>query len=294
MKTNTPRIAIRVFTLAALAVLASSPSTRTIAGPKLTKPASSAEPTQARLAESCGKLPLSFEANKGQTDPRVNFLSRGSGYTLFLTGDEAVLSLRSQKSGVRSQKSGGRPSSLVRRHSQRTRGSVQGTKDKGPGTNDVLRMKLVGANQAAEVTALEELPGKSNYFIGNDPKKWRTDVPTYGKVKYQGVYPGIDLVYYGNQRQLEYDFVVAPGADPKAITLAIENRNSKIETRQSKIENRKSKIDSSGDLVVEAEDGEIRLHKPVVYQPAADAANPKSEIQNRKLLEGRYVLTADN
>jgi len=163
-------------------------------------------------------------------------------------------------------------------------------------------MKLVGANQAAKVTALEELPGKTNYFVGNDPKRWRTDVPTYGKVKYEGVYPGIDLIYYGNQRQLEYDFVVAPGADPKAITLEIENRNSKIEARQSKIQKpilsaakgRKSKIDSNGDLVVEAEGGEVRFHKPVVYQPIVDAANPKSKIQNRKLLDGRYILTADN
>src|SRR6266699_4217345 len=105
MKTSTLRIAILVFTLASLAVFAWKPTTRTIAGPKLTKPASSAEPTQARLAESYGKLPLSFEANRGQTDPRVKFLSRGSGYTLFLTGDEAVLSLRSQKPEVRSQKS---------------------------------------------------------------------------------------------------------------------------------------------------------------------------------------------
>src|SRR5436190_21102622 len=124
MKTNTPRIAIRVFTLAALVVLASSPSTRTIAGSKLIKPASSAEATQARLAASYGKLPLSFEANRGQTDRRVKFLSRGSGYTLFLTGGDAVLSLRSQKSGVRRQKSGGGPSSLVTRHTQRTRGSA--------------------------------------------------------------------------------------------------------------------------------------------------------------------------
>src|SRR5207249_8801556 len=208
---------------------------------------------------------------------------------------------RSQKSEVRSQKHEGRPWSLVPGHLQRTRDSAQKTKDKGLGTSDVLRMKLVGANQAARVTALDELPGKSNYFVGNDPKKWRTDVPTYGKVKYEGVYPGIDLIYYGNQRQLEYDFVVAPGADPKAITLEIENRNSKIEARQSKIQkpvlsaakDRKSKIDSNGDLVVEAEGGEVRFHKPVVYQPTVDAANPKSKIQNRKLLDGRYILTAD-
>src|SRR5207249_419733 len=149
MKTSTLRIAILVCTLASLAVFAWKPTARTMAGPKLAKPASSAEATQARLVGSYGKLPLSFEANQGQTDSQVKFLSRGSGYTLFLTGDEAVLSLRSQKPEARSQKQEGRPSSLVPRHSQRTRGSAQGTKDKGPRTTDVLRMKLVGANRAA-------------------------------------------------------------------------------------------------------------------------------------------------
>jgi hypothetical protein len=84
-------------------------------------------------------------------------------------------------------------------------------------------MKRVGVNPRAAVTGAEELPGKANYFIGNDPKKWRTNVPTYAQVKYQNVYPGIDLVYYGNQGgQLEDDFVVAPGADPSAIKLDIE------------------------------------------------------------------------
>src|SRR5437879_7867608 len=275
MKTNTLRIATLVFTLASVAVFAWKPTTRTIAGPKLTKPARSAEATQARLAENYGKVPLSFQDNQGQTDPRVRLISRGNGYTLFLTGDEAVLALRSRQSSVVSQ--------------------LHKTTDHGLRTTETLRMKLVGANRAAKVTALGELPGKSNYFIGNDPKKWRTDVPTYGKVKYAGVYPGIDLVYYGNQRQLEYDFVVAPGADPKAIALKIENGKSKLEARQSKIQKpvlsaakgRKSKIDSNGDLVVQAEGGEVRFHKPVVYQPTVDAANPKSKIQNRKLLDGR-------
>src|SRR5437764_12808116 len=116
MKTRTLRIAILAFTLASLAALAWKPTTRTIAGPKLTKPASSAEATQARLVGSYGKLPLSFEANQGQTDPRVKFLSRGKGYTLFLTGDEAVLSLRSQKPEVRRQKHEERPWSLVAGH----------------------------------------------------------------------------------------------------------------------------------------------------------------------------------
>jgi hypothetical protein len=82
-------------------------------------------------------------------------------------------------------------------------------------------MKLLGANTAARGVGLDELPGKSNYFIGNDPKKWRTNGPTYARVRYEVVYPGVDLVYYGNQGRLEYDFVVAPGADPGAIRLAI-------------------------------------------------------------------------
>ena len=85
-----------------------------------------------------------------------------------------------------------------------------------------LRMKLVGANPNAVATGGDELPGKTNYFIGNNPKKWRTNVPTYAKVKYKGVYPGIDLVYYGNQGgRLEYDFVVAPGANPNVIAFDV-------------------------------------------------------------------------
>jgi hypothetical protein len=173
-------------------------------------------------AENYGKLPLGFEANQGQTDSRVKFLSRGRGYSLFLTGDEAVLTLKKpsvvsgqssvgkwQKPGVRSQESA-------------ATGSHRAT-DHGPWTTDaVLRLRLVGANAGAKVEGAEELPGKSNYFIGNDPKKWRTNVPNYAQVKYHNVYPGVDLVYYGTQGgQLEYDFVVAPDADPRAIRLAL-------------------------------------------------------------------------
>ena len=114
-------------------------------------------------------------------------------------------------------------------------------------------MKLVNANPAAKVTGIDELPGKSNYFIGNDPKKWRTNVPTYAKVKYEGIYPGIDLVYYGNQRQLEYDFVVAPGADPRLIQFDVRGA-------------KRIRRDEGGDLVLKMDEGEIRWHKPVVYQ----------------------------
>ncbi len=118
--------------------------------------------TKARVAANYGKLPLIFEANRGQTDGRVKFLSRGPGYTLFLTPGEAVLSLR-------------------------------GTDGKG----HALRVKLLGAEAEPKMTGLARLPGVSNYFIGRDRSKWQTGVPHFAKVGYEGVYPGIDLVFYG-------------------------------------------------------------------------------------------------
>ena len=194
--------------------------------------------TQGKILESYGKLPLSFEANQGQTDAKVKFLSRGSGYTLFLTGDEAVFSLRGSKAKAE--------------HIACSRPQLHPTAV-APTTNAVLRMKLVKANPAAKVTGADELPGKSNYFIGNDPKKWRTNVPTYAKVKYEGIYPGIDLVYYGNQRQLEYDFVVAPGADPHRIQFDV--RGAKSISR-----------DEHGDLVLSDGDRRSSVAQAVVYQ----------------------------
>src|SRR5437879_7690839 len=116
-----------------------------------------------------------------------------------------------------------------------------------------LRMSLVGAARQPRVSGLEEQPGKANYFIGKDPAKWRTNIPTYARVHYREVYPGIDLVYYGNQRQLEYDFVVAPGADPKKIVLGFKGTD-------------KLEIDAQGELALHVAGGEIHQHKPVIYQ----------------------------
>src|SRR5437016_160104 len=161
--------------------------------------------TKPQVLAAYGKLPLSFEANQGQTDPQVRFLSRGSGYTLFLTPTEAVLTLTKADAHAKRRISG--EATLVE-------------PEKRAAT--VLRMKLLGANPTPSVTGVEELPGRSNYFIGNDSKKWRANVPTYAKVEYRDVYPGVNLVYYGNQRQLEHDFVVSPDADPTAITLGFE------------------------------------------------------------------------
>src|SRR5213076_1506631 len=159
-----------------------------------------------------------------------------------------------------------------------------------------LCLRLEGTNTKAKVIGLEKIEGRSNYFIGNDPKKWRTNVPTFAKVKYENVYPGVDLVYYGNQGQLEYDFVVSPGADPKAITLAVEAGLFRHDQRGGI--KPPLRIDASGDLVVETDGGEVRFHKPVVYQEqgpvtsgkrSAPATNRQSSTASRQLLDGHYV-----
>ena len=151
-------------------------------------------PSSSQLQASFLSVPLSFEANQGQTDSQVKFLSRGKGYSLFLTPHEAVLALTKTKLPT---------TDSIAAHDE--------TDEESPA---VLRIRLVGANPSPAITGEKELPGKVNYFIGSDATKWQTDVPTYAQARYANVYPGIDLIYYGNQRQLEYDFVVAPGQDP--------------------------------------------------------------------------------
>jgi len=222
-----------------------------------------------QAVKAYGQLPLSFEANQGQTDQRVKFLSRGSRYSLFLTGDEAVLALK-------------KPGGNIARDRQ-PKPAVPSAEPPA-----VVRMKLVGANAAAKVTGLAELPGKSNYFIGNDPTKWRTNVPNYAKVKYTSVYPGVDLVYYGNQRQLEYDFVVQPGADPRQI--ALDLGAGLVQDHQGA----PLRIVGNGDLVVATDDGEVRFHKPVVYQPST-GYEPRAKNQglgtwNKEIIDGKFVL----
>jgi hypothetical protein len=197
---------------------------------------------QAKVAESYGRLPLSFEANHGQTDGRVKFLSRAGGYTVFLTGNEAVLAF-----GGTAKKSAPKGASDIRESARRGKPRLYGS------TAAVLRMKLRNANLSAKITGTDELAGTNNYFIGNDPAKWHTSVPTYAKVKYEGIYSGIDLVYYGNQGQLEYDFTVAPGADPRRIAFDVSGA-------------KRIRQDAQGDLVLQMSAGEIRWHKPVAYQ----------------------------
>jgi len=187
--------------------------------------------TNARVSESYGNLPLQFEANRGQTHKDVRFLSRGAGYSLYLTAGETVLVLS-------------KPNAYPTRDARSAQTSPKSV---------ALRMSLIGAAQKPVVSGRDELPGKANYFIGKDRSKWRTNVPTYAKVQYKDIYPGVDLVYYGNQRQLEYDFVIAPGVNPKKIVLGFKGAD-------------KLEIDAQGELLLRAAGGDIRQHKPIIYQ----------------------------
>ncbi|MGH7372580.1 MAG: SBBP repeat-containing protein, partial [Candidatus Methylomirabilales bacterium] len=219
-----------------------------------TSPPTSVKPdtaTRTRISEAYGKLPLSFEVNRGQTDEQVRFLARGPGYTLFLTPTEAVLGVRTEASGLRAEP-------LELRTEQRAMRDERAAAKKeehraNNGRRAVVRMKVVGANASAKLEGLDELQGKSNYFIGNDPKKWRTNIPHYGKVRYREAYPGIDLVFYGNPRQLEYDFVIAPGADPDTITLAFEGTDT-------------LEIDNEGNLILHIAGGHLIQRTPIIYQ----------------------------
>jgi hypothetical protein len=198
-----------------------------------------------------------FEPNHGQAAPQVKFLARGSGYGLFLTADEAVLELQP-----------------ARPNSQTT------TAHPEPIASSVIRMRLDGANSSARVSGASPLPGKSSYFIGNDPSKWHRDIPQFARVEYQSVYPGVDLVYYGNQGQLEYDFRVAPGSDPNQIALSFTGASARIVSGDSP---------DSGDLILSTANGDVRFRAPHIYQPAA----PKSG-NAEKTVTGSFRQLAGN
>jgi hypothetical protein len=206
--------------------------------------------TKSKVLQTYAKLPLSFEVNQGQTDRQVNFLARGNGYSVFLTPTEAVLSLHQTKSQ--------RLTSMLR----------PAVKQPPSQSHNILRLQLVASNPTPQVKGLKRLPGKSNYLTGKDSSKWHTDITHYAKVQYQAVYPGIDLVYYGNQGQLEYDFVVAPHANVQNIRFRVVGA-SRLE------------LDRRGNLVLHAPNGVFRQYRPIVYQ----------EINGqKKAIAGSYVL----
>jgi len=207
---------------------------------------------RAGMMESFGRLPLAFEANAGQVDATVKYLSRGRGYTLFLAAGEAVLSLQASRAD-KGRRVGGREAEVA---------------ESAPAPAAAVRTKFVGSLGDARYEGEEMLEGKSNYFLGNDPAQWHTDVPNYGKVRCRGVYPGVDLVYYGNQGQIEYDFIVSPGADPRAIRLGFDGI-------------RDLQVDTNGDLNLGVEGGWLLQRKPAIYQEREG---------RRQEIEGGYVV----
>ncbi len=192
-----------------------------------------------RALETYGRLPMRFEANRGQAGGGVRFLSRGSGYTLFLTEGGAVLRLRGASGEV-------------------------------PGST-TLKVELDGARPGSRVEGVGRLQGLSNYFVGGSRQSWRTGVPAYEKVRYSSVYPGVDLIYYGTQGQLEYDFRVAPGGDPRRIGLRFEGSSS-------------VRLDEQGDLIIGTESGDVRQLKPVAYQQFGG---------ERRTVAASYTLSED-
>ena len=264
------------------------------------------EAARQKIVASSPQVPLSFEANRGQTDAQVQFLSRGSGYTLFLTPGEAVLSLRRPTRFVqtsppnplfRGERGNGEEilecgshapafsgkAMLCRKPPGSTTSGDQGASTAcalqdqdqtlpalpDPTVMDVLRLRLLGANPDPAVAGLDAQPGVSHYFLGSDPAKWRANVPHVGKVLYREVYPGIDLVYYGtDQRRLEHDFVVAPGADPGLIRFEVDGADS-------------LRLDDDGNLVLHTPGGEVVLQAPVAYQEIGGV---------RRSVESRFVL----
>ncbi|MGH9432115.1 MAG: SBBP repeat-containing protein [Terriglobia bacterium] len=285
--------------------------------------------TRSRAAAGLGRLPIIFEPNEGQADPKVQFLARDSGLTMRLERAGAVLTLPSPSTPALP----GRVHATAGPAATVSTATLRKTSER----SSILRMDWVGGNRAAQVSGEQQLPGKTNYFIGNDPHHWRTNIPQFARVRYHDIYPGVDLVYYGSHGQLEYDFVVAPGGDPRAITLDVgaglapPSRKTVQRLHGRAQQAAPLRIDANGDLLMSLGGGkEVRFHKPVVYQdvaagfspalnnaapslrsgpalkgastgaqqaaplPSRAPGNPQSAIQNRKYLDGRYRVARNN
>ena len=225
------------------------------------------ESSRARtVLASFSRGPLLFDENAGQADPAVKFLARSSEYQLFLTTDGATL-VRSRP--AQSPRAGAtEPSAGVDdpRHvvSSEARDDASGA--------GLLRMRLLGADPRVRIAGLDEQPGKVHYFQGSDPATWLTTVSMFARVRYAQVYPGVDLVFYGRDGQLEYDFVVAPGINPATIALAFDGAEH-------------FSIDGTGDLILEMHDDRLVQPRPLVYQQIGGV---------RHVVDSEYVLTEGN
>jgi hypothetical protein len=261
---------VPVLAIIAIALLSVSPSGhrgaagRSVSASAASQPAAITPGARSRIQASYAKLPLAFEKNQGQTDGQVQYMARGNGYTLFLTANDAVFSLRSRSAGT--------DASAVRRGAALRPKNPSRQRDADKNLTAVVHMQLVGGSSLAKVTASDQLPGKANYFLGNDQSKWRTDVARYARVSYQDLYPGVNLAFHGAQRQTEFDFVVAPGANPAPIGFRFTGAQA-------------MNTDDSGNLVISSAAGNVLLHKPVAYQQQGDT---------RQIVDARFILKANH
>jgi hypothetical protein len=196
-------------------------------------------PAEATVRADYGKIRLAFEPNRGQAESQTSYLARGNGFLLSIEPDGSRLTMADR------------------------------------GKSAEIRCRLLGSNRASRLEALDPLPGHSSYFRGRDVSKWITGIPNFAKVRAAGVYAGIDLVYYGNQSALEYDFVLAPGADPRAIRLRFDGVRS-------------MRIDGEGNLVLSTAAGEFTERRPVVYQTTGSERRP---VAGRFVLVGRRTVS---
>ena len=259
-----PAVGVVAIAIASVALIMAGASHTRIrqagaAQPVANAPALSAE-QRSRIRTSFDALPLAFEANQGQTDPQVKYIARGSGYTAFLTGNDTVFAVSSERASTAAGKRGVGTASYV----QKTNASQT--------TEAAIHMKLVGGNPEPAVVAGNELPGHSNYFIGDDPSKWQQGVKNYAGVSYRDVYPGVNLKFHGEQRQLEFDFVVAAGADAARIRFGVAGA-------------KQIKTDDSGNLILASAAGDVMLHKPVAYQEKDNTRQP---------VDARFAIEANN
>ncbi|RMD69967.1 MAG: hypothetical protein D6819_05500, partial [Gammaproteobacteria bacterium] len=194
---------------------------------------------------------MHFEPNRGQTAEEVKFLARGAGYGLFITPRELVLALRHGTTEAQD------PKAKKTRQPSRLKNKATAKAPQGA----VLRLGFIDANPSPRIEGLDPLSGRSNYFLGKDPSKWRTGIPHYRRVRVKDLWPGIDLVLYGNPQQLEYDFIVAPGADPDRIRLAVTGAEDLT-------------VNQAGDLVLKVAGGEVVQKAPRIYQESGGKRHP--------------------
>jgi len=237
---------VLVIAIVAAVGIAGSASLRTHRGSAPGKPVAAAPVLSAersnRVRASLGTLPLAFEANQGQTDPQVKYVARGRCYKVFLTANDTVFAMNSSSQAA--TRAVGK---------QRLLRDKTAPKAATKGRSAAIHMRLVGGNAQAQIAAGSQLPGVTNYYIGGDRSKWQTGVKQYAAVAYQDVYPGVNMAFHGEQRQLEFDFIVAAGANPTPINLGFSGA-------------RKIATDASGNLLLSSAAGDVVLRKPFAYQ----------------------------